>query len=232
MNNKSAMIVPIVFTVLFSLSAAFFAFQANKIAEQANELVYKSNLPCISAVRKVEWNVDKATETITISNVGHALGPPYEAHLNAYIEINRGIGYEPTYLPLAGYYGDFSSQATGNSYGLILIGSSENNSSNFQQIENEFMKVASNYMPTIRLSLIPILTVTYTDFTSKVCYDYYKFVGQRLEYVKLDEYNNINVSANRNYNIARLADVNLTITGLDGVKLWEWYRNQIIHEPK
>jgi len=214
-------------TVALAVNGYYSAKQAESIATQANELVYKSNLPSISATRNIDWVDGKATDKITVQNVGRAFGPPYDANLYAYLEIKRG-DVESTYLNIYDYYGDIGSQKTGNSYDLILVGTRENNYSSFLQVQIDFSKAASKYSQSPTVSIIPILGVSYVDFMGKSINDSYKFVGNRLEYIKLEDASKIINAAYSNNQLASFGDVNLSITRLDGTKIWEWYKNQIL----
>lgn len=178
MGNKGINIVSIVLTSLFALAAAFFAFQANRIADTANSiaekqywLYYETNLPHIAAI--LEKQCDDASEicydVLSIQNTGAPIKEPYPRLdilmwiiVDKRVRAKQDVEVIDTYLRLYNYFSQ-RPLPTGDTQGQIFK-PVRADPSEFETISSDFRRAAGEDGYWGDLSLYIYVTVDYEAF--------------------------------------------------------------------
>lgn len=189
-----------------------------QINDKANQIAYQSNLPIISAISKIDTSIGEGSEMVVVNNDG---GPMvfYMGFPEAIMEVSLTNSDYATYIKLVDYF-DHWERTTGTK-GVILTCFGKNNRSYYESMASDFEKAASKDGYKLRTSLNIILQASYYDFSNRYWH----------KCLNITPYG----SCERGNDDLRRILESIHKTGLylnyvhgDGVRLWDWYKNQIL----
>jgi len=213
-------------SLIVAIAAVIVAITANGIAHRSYEIAYQTNLPVISAISTVHYDVieDLMTEEIIVHNDGFPLSE-FHCSVDAIMEVGP-FGNE-TYIPLDGYF-SFSGDYTGNSNGLLVSMSEKGNYSLFSSIQLDFWKEASNEGYQGLIWLTNILSVSYRDYTQASWKRYYLVGSSGSSEISAEYAWEILKSAYANRILMQSEGLDCYISALDGTELWHWYKGKYL----
>jgi hypothetical protein len=215
-------------SLIVAIAAVIVAITANGIAHRSYEIAYQTNLPVISAISTVHYDVaeDLMTEEIVVNNEGF---PLTEFHCSADAILEIGPFRNETYVPLGGYFG-IVGDYTGSSKGLLASMSEEGNYSLFSSVRRDFWKEASKdeSQDFIWLSNILILSVSYKDYTQTSRKRYYSVDSSGSNEISAEYAWEILHSAYANRELMESEGLNCYMSALNGTELWHWYKGKYL----
>ncbi len=230
-----------------SSNASKLANEANNIALKANQYYRESYVPMINAIIISDFHEEENiwTNTVEIKNVGQPLNN-IRCFSYSILEISCDNTSSKTYLRLFNYFSNIGNY-TGNGQGLLYTNGLKSNESKYVKVADDFSSTAyfsGNTLVYIRN--IILLKISYTD-TFGEYYETYLESGIDGNFRDTDklEAQNLLDQVLEYYTIFFKYAVPIPETGysieipvpvlvqpvldyLDGTKLWNWYKTEIL----